>query len=205
MDEEIDSGVVVLHHDRGELKMHDSRLRALDSTARDPERRLPWSPTPWSSRVPTGPNSRSEGALAPVVPVVEEGALAPVVPVVEEGALAPVSKPPISGLSAAAVSSNACSIAWSPRPRCSASRDPLGAATIATWVTALAGTDRVVDDAERIDQIRVLEELKAAASAAQARATADLDDSVRRGHAEARIPAARQARAWPPRLPWPAA
>ena len=40
MDEEIDSGVVVLHHDRGELKMHDSRLRALDSTARDPERRL---------------------------------------------------------------------------------------------------------------------------------------------------------------------
>ena len=73
-----------------------------------------------------------------------------------------------------------------------ASLHPLDAATIATWVAALAGTDRRVDDAERIDQIRVLEELKAAASAAQARATVDLDDSVRRGHAEARIPAARQ-------------
>ena len=72
-----------------------------------------------------------------------------------------------------------------------AARGLLDAATIATWVTALAGTDRGVDDAERIDQIRVLEELKAAASAAQARATADLDDSVRRRHAEARIPAAR--------------
>ena len=67
----------------------------------------------------------------------------------------------------------------------------LDAATIATWVTALAGTARTVDDAERIGQIRVLEELKAAASAAQARATADLDDSVRRRHAEARMPAAR--------------
>ena len=72
-----------------------------------------------------------------------------------------------------------------------ASLHPLGAGAIATWVAALAGTDRAVDDAERIDQIRVLEELKAAASAAQARATADLDESVRRRHAEARIPAAR--------------
>ena len=33
MDEEVDSGVVVLHHDCGEFKMHDSRLRALDATA----------------------------------------------------------------------------------------------------------------------------------------------------------------------------
>src|SRR3990170_721090 len=76
-------------------------------------------------------------------------------------------------------------------PERSPARGSLDAATVATWVTALADTDRAVDDAERIDQIRVLEELKAAASAAQVRATADLDESVRRRHAEARIPAAR--------------
>ena len=35
MDKEIDSGVIILHHDCGELKMHDSRLRALDTTAWD--------------------------------------------------------------------------------------------------------------------------------------------------------------------------
>jgi hypothetical protein len=75
----------------------------------------------------------------------------------------------------------------------SAAQGPLDAATIATWITALAGTDRRVDDAERVDQIRVLEELKAAASAAQARASADLDDSVRCRHAEARIPATRHS------------
>ncbi|HEY4313989.1 MAG TPA: hypothetical protein VGO19_00605, partial [Actinomycetes bacterium] len=43
---------------------------------------------------------------------------------------------------------------------------------------ALAGMDRAVSDAERIDQIRALEELKAAAAAAQARTTADLQASV---------------------------
>jgi uncharacterized protein DUF222 len=51
-----------------------------------------------------------------------------------------------------------------------------------------------VTDAERVDQIRALEQLKAAASAAQARITVDLDASVRAAHADAGIPAERQGR-----------
>jgi hypothetical protein len=54
----------------------------------------------------------------------------------------------------------------------------LTAAAVADFRTALASMDRAVSDAERIDQIRVLEELKAAAAAAQARAAADLHESV---------------------------
>ncbi|HEX7187934.1 MAG TPA: DUF222 domain-containing protein [Actinomycetes bacterium] len=55
--------------------------------------------------------------------------------------------------------------------------------TLRGWVRALRETDRDVTDAERIDQLRVLEELKSAAAAAQARAAADLDASVRTRHA----------------------
>ena len=68
----------------------------------------------------------------------------------------------------------------------------LDAATVAGWVTALAGLDRDVSDAERVDQIRVLEELKAAAAAGQARATVDLDNSVRAARATRGLPADRQ-------------
>src|SRR5436190_14768778 len=59
----------------------------------------------------------------------------------------------------------------------------LTSATVNDWRAALAGLDRAVGDAERIGQIRALEELKAAASAAQARATADLHVSVSASHA----------------------
>ena len=45
---------------------------------------------------------------------------------------------------------------------------------LAAWVGRLSRIDRVVDDRERIEQIRALEELKSAAAAAQAVATADL-------------------------------
>ena len=48
----------------------------------------------------------------------------------------------------------------------------LTAATVNDWRAALAGMDRAVSDAERVDQIRALEELKAAAAAAQARVSA---------------------------------
>ncbi len=63
---------------------------------------------------------------------------------------------------------------------------------MAEWVTMLAEMARDVDDAERIDQIRVLEELKAAAAAAQARASVDLDVSQRHAQAAAGVPAARR-------------
>ncbi len=57
-------------------------------------------------------------------------------------------------------------------------------------VADLARLDRAVDDAERIDQIRALGEIKAAAAAAQARAAADLDASQRAAQADARVRAA---------------
>lgn len=71
---------------------------------------------------------------------------------------------------------------------------PVGAATFRAWRDALAGLDREVDDAERVDQIRALEELKAAAAAAQARAAADLHASVRARHAAAGIPVDQQGK-----------
>ena len=51
-----------------------------------------------------------------------------------------------------------------------------------------------VSDGERVDAIRVMEELKCALEAAQAELAADLDASVRAGHAAAGIRAERQGR-----------
>lgn len=48
----------------------------------------------------------------------------------------------------------------------------LSTADIGSWVMALASLTRTTDDAERVDRIRILEEVKAAAAAAQARETA---------------------------------
>ncbi len=62
------------------------------------------------------------------------------------------------------------------------------------WRAGLALLDDDVSDAERIDQLRALEELKAAASAAQARVTADLDESVRAERAARGVPASERAR-----------
>jgi hypothetical protein len=50
---------------------------------------------------------------------------------------------------------------------------------LAPWLDLLAHPDRAVDDAERIEQIRALEELKSAAAAAQAVVTADFVASQR--------------------------
>jgi Domain of unknown function (DUF222) len=63
------------------------------------------------------------------------------------------------------------------------------AGVVSGWVARLAGFDAGVTDAQRIDQIRVLEELKAAAAAAQARIAVALDASQRAAQAAAGVPA----------------
>ncbi len=55
----------------------------------------------------------------------------------------------------------------------------LDTATLAAWAGQLARLDRGVDDAERIEQIRLMEELKSTLAAAQAVVTVDLVDSQR--------------------------
>lgn len=57
---------------------------------------------------------------------------------------------------------------------------PLDSGVVAGWVDALRHLDQgAVTDAERVDQLRVLEELKSAAAAAQARVTVAFDRSQR--------------------------
>lgn len=65
----------------------------------------------------------------------------------------------------------------------------LGVGLVAGWVRDLAGWDRCVDDVERIEQSRVLEKLKCAATAAQARIAVDFDASQRRAQADAGLSA----------------
>jgi hypothetical protein len=65
-------------------------------------------------------------------------------------------------------------------------------AEVSRWVTTLAVLPRdVVSDSDRVDRIRELEDLKAAAAAAQVRLTADLDTSQRRAQTDAGVPARR--------------
>jgi hypothetical protein len=73
-------------------------------------------------------------------------------------------------------------------------RAAIDSAVVTGWIDQLATFQRDVTDAERIDQLRALEQLKAAAAAAQARITADLDASVRAAHAARGIPTERQGR-----------
>lgn len=73
----------------------------------------------------------------------------------------------------------------------------LGSSTVPdlrSWKSALGVLERDVSDEERIDQLRALEELKAAACAAQARVAADLDASRRAEQAMAGVPAERRGR-----------
>ncbi|HTE72694.1 MAG TPA: DUF222 domain-containing protein, partial [Actinomycetes bacterium] len=60
------------------------------------------------------------------------------------------------------------------------------------WRGSLGGVARDLSDVARIDLIRSLEELKAAAAAAQARLAADLDESVRARHREQELPPSQQ-------------
>ena len=64
----------------------------------------------------------------------------------------------------------------------------LGTATLAGWRRRLACLDRAVGDGERVEQLRALEELKAAAAAAQAVVTADLVASQRAQQKAAGVP-----------------
>lgn len=66
---------------------------------------------------------------------------------------------------------------------------PVTAAELETWVSRLAAMDRDVDDAARIDQVTMLERLKGAAAAAQARVSTDFDASQRESQAAAGVPA----------------
>ena len=59
--------------------------------------------------------------------------------------------------------------------------------TLATWIRDLGRINRDLTDAERIDLTRGLEELKAAASGAQAVLTADFDASQRQAQANAGV------------------
>jgi hypothetical protein len=65
----------------------------------------------------------------------------------------------------------------------------VGAAAIAGCAAVLHGLDTRVGDAERVEQLRALEELKSAAAAAQARVTAAFAGSQRAAQAAAGTPA----------------
>ncbi|WP_211366739.1 HNH endonuclease [Pseudonocardia kunmingensis] len=71
---------------------------------------------------------------------------------------------------------------------------PVDARVVAGWVARLGVLDTEVPDAERVDQLRALEELKAAAAAAQARIALDLDTSQRAAQAAAGVPANQRGR-----------
>jgi hypothetical protein len=75
-----------------------------------------------------------------------------------------------------------------------AMENSLGSATVQEWVTTLATLSRDVSDIERIDLLRSLEELKGAAAAAQARASADFDLSQREEQRDAGEPRSRIGR-----------
>jgi hypothetical protein len=62
------------------------------------------------------------------------------------------------------------------------------------WVDALAGLERELPDAERVDVIRALEELKGAAAAAQARTITDFDASQCQAQRDAGEPERRVGR-----------
>ena len=65
------------------------------------------------------------------------------------------------------------------------------AEVVTAWTQALAGLEDAVSDAERVDQLRALEELKSAAAAAQARVTVAFDRSQRADQEAAGVSARR--------------
>lgn len=68
----------------------------------------------------------------------------------------------------------------------------LRTAELAEWIGRLAMLDADVDDAERIRQVELLEALKGAAAAAQARVTVDLETSLTADLAASGVPAKRR-------------
>jgi hypothetical protein len=71
---------------------------------------------------------------------------------------------------------------------------PVTTRDLQAWTSQLAHSDGPTSDAERIDGLRALEELKCAAEAQQAELAADLDASQRAAQAAAGIPVERQGR-----------
>ena len=67
-------------------------------------------------------------------------------------------------------------------------------AAVRSWTRAVAAGLDCVNDAERVELLRALEELKCAAEAAQARAAVALNASVRAAEAAAGVP--HTAAAW---------
>lgn len=70
----------------------------------------------------------------------------------------------------------------------------LDARAVTRWISELRGLATDVTDAERIDQLRALEGVKAAAAAAQARIAVDLDASQRATQAAAGVSTRLQGR-----------
>jgi hypothetical protein len=82
-----------------------------------------------------------------------------------------------------------------PIPGLSAQRHAaVGVTAVQGWTQALMDVSRTLDDAERIDLLRALEELASAAAGAQVLVTADFDASQRAAQAAAGVPVARQGR-----------
>ena len=84
---------------------------------------------------------------------------------------------------------------WVPGPHSTDVRPAaVTTADLKDWLAGLAVLNADVSDAERIEQLRALEELKSAAAAAQVRVTADLDESVRAERAARGVPATERGR-----------
>ncbi len=82
-------------------------------------------------------------------------------------------------------------------PTLSSNQDPGSVAALASVVQGLSSAEALAgiaadSEAGLVDRLRALEELKAAAGAAQARVAAALDSSVRAGHARAGLPGEKQ-------------
>ena len=69
---------------------------------------------------------------------------------------------------------------------------PVGVDELEAWVARLGSLDGAVSDAERVREIELLERLKGAAAAAQARVSVDLDSSQREVQAAQGVPARRR-------------
>lgn len=86
-------------------------------------------------------------------------------------------------------------------PSCAAP-EPLTTADLTALLERLPLLDVGVPDAERIEQIGVLESIKAAAAGAQARATVAFAESQRAEREAAGVPARERGRGWARRSRW---
>ncbi|WP_323793990.1 hypothetical protein, partial [Nocardioides sp.] len=64
----------------------------------------------------------------------------------------------------------------------------LSAADVEAWIQGL--TDEELSESELVDRVRLLEELKTRAAAAQARLAVGLDAAVRQRHSDLKLPPA---------------